>query len=249
LCRRDDTNLITCPTGIYSHAKRLSGNSAGSSVHYSTERYSGRPNITNRIDLGICRWLGGQRAHNRWALKLGSVKPSTRMKLGRGRKNGRQRKLEIREQIRAAIDGSLSYLPDSSPVNSLTPVFFSFPGARRRATSSRKCRIDHYIDGMAKITSVITVRPRRAPPILMCRKCVARANGGKNLKRALKSEIKSRSTSSSQKPARIVMTSCFGICPKHAVVVTSGVSLQRGEYLLVGESGAVSDAVALLLPV
>jgi hypothetical protein len=44
------------------------------------------------------------------------------------------------------------------------------------------------------------------------------------------------------------MTGCFGICPKHAVVVASGSTLQRNEYLLVSSSESASEAMDLLMP-
>jgi hypothetical protein len=45
-----------------------------------------------------------------------------------------------------------------------------------------------------------------------------------------------------------VMTGCFGICPKRAVVVASGSTLQRGEYLLLPDVDSGAEAVALLVP-
>jgi predicted metal-binding protein len=92
------------------------------------------------------------------------------------------------------------------------------------------------------------VRPRRAAPVLICKKCLARSDEGKQLKRSLKSELKRRSDELSRQRPRVVKTSCFGICPKHAVVLASGATLQRGEYVLVGESDSVSEAVAILMP-
>jgi hypothetical protein len=104
---------------------------------------------------------------------------------------------------------------------------------------------------MPKSSSVVIVRPRRASPLLICKKCLARSGEGKKLKRLLKSEVKRRSHPPSLKQpgkrSRVVMASCFGICPKHAVVLTSGAALQRGEYLLVSDSKSVCDAAALLM--
>jgi predicted metal-binding protein len=101
---------------------------------------------------------------------------------------------------------------------------------------------------MAKGSPVVVVRPRRAAPVLICKKCLARSDGGKQLKRALRSEIKQRSRAQSLKRPRVITTGCFGICPKHAVVLANGETLQRGEYVLVGESDSVSEAVAILMP-
>jgi hypothetical protein len=49
------------------------------------------------------------------------------------------------------------------------------------------------------------------------------------LKRALKSELKRRSVARTGKKPRLVMTRCFGIRPKHAVVLASAATLNRGE--------------------
>lgn len=44
------------------------------------------------------------------------------------------------------------------------------------------------------------------------------------------------------------MTSCFGICPKRAVVVASGATLARGECLLLANTSDAEAAAAILLP-
>jgi hypothetical protein len=92
------------------------------------------------------------------------------------------------------------------------------------------------------------VRLRRAAPVLVCKKCLARSDEGKQLKRSLKSELKRRSDALSSKRPRVVKTSCFGICPKHSVILASGATLQRGEYVLVSEVKSESEAVAILMP-
>jgi predicted metal-binding protein len=101
---------------------------------------------------------------------------------------------------------------------------------------------------MAKRPSTLVVRPRRADPVLICKKCLARCDKGKQFKRSLKSELKRRSHAQSLKRPRVITTSCFGICPKRAVVLANGATLQRGEYVLAGDSDSVSDAVAILIP-
>jgi predicted metal-binding protein len=101
---------------------------------------------------------------------------------------------------------------------------------------------------MDKSRPIITIRPRRAAPILVCKKCLARADEGKKFKRALKSEIKRRNGAGPLKPPRVVMTNCLGICPKHAVVLANGTTLQRGEYVLVSDYNAIPDAARLLMP-
>lgn len=101
---------------------------------------------------------------------------------------------------------------------------------------------------MAAKSSIKTARLRRAPPVLVCRKCLKRAGDGRALKRALKSELKHGSRARTIKPPRVVLTNCFGICPKRAVVVASERTLHRGEYLLLDDSEQAADAVAILMP-
>jgi predicted metal-binding protein len=105
---------------------------------------------------------------------------------------------------------------------------------------------------MAKDSSqdsrIVTLRPRRPAPILVCRKCLKRVGEGKQIKRALKSEVKRRSTAQDTKRPRIVLTDCFGICPKRAVVMASGTTLHRGEYLLLAGDDQIEEAAAILMP-
>jgi NADH:ubiquinone oxidoreductase subunit E len=56
------------------------------------------------------------------------------------------------------------------------------------------------------------------------------ANGGK-LRRRLKASLKQRSQKKGR--ARLVLTNCFGICPKGAVVTASAATFARGEFLLI----------------
>jgi predicted metal-binding protein len=100
---------------------------------------------------------------------------------------------------------------------------------------------------MVKDSSLVTLRPRRPEPILICRKCLKRAADGKQIRRALKSEVKRRSAAQAAKRPRIVLTDCFGICPKRAVVLASGATLHRGEYLLLGGRGEIDEAAAILM--
>jgi predicted metal-binding protein len=92
---------------------------------------------------------------------------------------------------------------------------------------------------------VSIVRQRRASPILVCRKCLKRSDEGKAIKRALKAGLKRREETD-VKPARVVSTSCFGLCPKRSVVVASGSSLRKSEYALVSSDKDVADALDLL---
>lgn len=89
--------------------------------------------------------------------------------------------------------------------------------------------------------------------MFVCRKCLKRSDDPKALNKALRKAIKhalkshdSSGHGAGEKPARIVMTSCFGLCPKRAVVVTGGVRAARGEYVLVSAAKDVPSALALL---
>ena len=97
----------------------------------------------------------------------------------------------------------------------------------------------------SKPGSPMVVRPRRAAPVLVCRKCLKRSDEGSDVRRALKSELKAARRDGT-KPAKLVMTGCFGLCPKGAVVVASGASLAKQEYVLVADRDQVPRALALL---
>ena len=101
---------------------------------------------------------------------------------------------------------------------------------------------------MAQKSAIVTIRPRRATPILVCRKCLSRAGGGGKLKSALKKQVKRHSAAQAVKRAKVVVTGCLGICPKHAVTVASAATLQRGEYLLLKDEKQAAAAVAQLMP-
>ncbi len=100
-------------------------------------------------------------------------------------------------------------------------------------------------DDSPKSESPMTVRPRRAAPVLVCRKCLKRSDDGREVRRALKSELKARKRDGS-KPAKLVVSGCFGLCPKKAIVLASGASLARQEYVLVADGDQVPRALALL---
>ena len=104
-----------------------------------------------------------------------------------------------------------------------------------------------YIEPMTS-QSVISARLRRAPPIFVCKKCLGRIDDGKQLRKALKSDSKTRSGTQNVKPPRVVMTSCLGICPKRAVVVASAATLQDGRYLLLSDAEASAQAIETLMP-
>lgn len=88
-------------------------------------------------------------------------------------------------------------------------------------------------------------RAKRGAAVLICRKCLKRVRQGKNLPRALKSELRGLAAEAGAKKPRVVMTSCFGICPKRAVVATDGIHLARGEFLLIDGESVKSAAKAL----
>lgn len=95
------------------------------------------------------------------------------------------------------------------------------------------------------MTDPVVARLRRAPPLLFCKKCLKRAGSGENIRREAKHALKRRRTEAI-KPARLVATGCFGICPKRAVVFASGPSLGKGEYVLVSDQHDVESAFDLL---
>ena len=100
-------------------------------------------------------------------------------------------------------------------------------------------------DKSVKSAKPMIVRPRRAAPVLVCRKCLKRSDEGADVRRALKSLMKA-SRPEGSKAAKLVMTGCFGLCPKQSIVVASGASLQRQEYVLVADRNQVPRALALL---
>jgi hypothetical protein len=65
------------------------------------------------------------------------------------------------------------------------------------------------------------------------------ADGGK-LRRRLKSSLKERSGGQKKKRARLVLTNCFGICPKDAVVTASPATFARGELILIRDCSGES---------
>ncbi|RYE38444.1 MAG: (2Fe-2S) ferredoxin domain-containing protein [Hyphomicrobiales bacterium] len=95
---------------------------------------------------------------------------------------------------------------------------------------------------------LMTIRPRRSSPILLCGKCLRRVGKGKRLQDALSSEIKRSCKRSGQKRPKLLVTKCLGICPKHAVVAASAATLVKGEYLLLRDRDDAAEAVSILMP-
>jgi hypothetical protein len=100
---------------------------------------------------------------------------------------------------------------------------------------------------MVKTASAVTVSSRRQP-VLVCKKCLKRVPDGRNIKRALKSAAKGLEVAQPGRRVRLVPTGCFDICPKRAVVVASGATLNRGEFVLLTEADQAVDVAALLMP-
>ena len=69
------------------------------------------------------------------------------------------------------------------------------------------------------------------------------------LKDVVKGGIKQRYLDSKKKRARLILTNCFGICPKGAVVAASPATFARNEYLLIGNcsENAIEQAITALL--
>ena len=102
---------------------------------------------------------------------------------------------------------------------------------------------------LVMVNSVLpaNARPHRPPPILICKKCLKRATNGRAIKRALKAELKALGRARGVKRPRVVMTDCFGICPKRAVTAASGATLARGEFLLLADDDQAAEAAARLM--
>jgi hypothetical protein len=68
---------------------------------------------------------------------------------------------------------------------------------------------------------------------------------------AQKSELKRNSAAQGTKRPRIVLTNCFGICPKRAVVMASPSTLGRGGFVLLSDSAstAIEDVANVLMSV
>ncbi len=58
----------------------------------------------------------------------------------------------------------------------------------------------------------------------------------------MKSETKRR-VGDWLKPARVIQTGCFGICPKRAVVVTGGSAAGQGDYVLISSASEAAAAI------
>ena len=100
---------------------------------------------------------------------------------------------------------------------------------------------------MPAMTSPMIARSRRASPVLVCQKCLKRCSKGAGIRRELKRELKHRVPAGKKAP-RLVSATCFGLCPKRAVVLASARTLQQDEYMLVSRQRDVAAALERLLP-
>jgi len=93
-----------------------------------------------------------------------------------------------------------------------------------------------------------TLELQRSGPVLVCRKCLKRMAGGGKLRRRLKANLKQRSAGQKKGRARLVLTNCFGICPKDAVVTASAATFARGELLLIRDCSkeSIEQATSIL---
>lgn len=88
---------------------------------------------------------------------------------------------------------------------------------------------------------------RRAAPVFACGRCLARHDKGKKLKTSLKAALKSTSVGQTLKRPRLITTSCFGICPRQAIVLASDRTLRAGRYVVLEKRTDAGRAVAILL--
>jgi hypothetical protein len=91
---------------------------------------------------------------------------------------------------------------------------------------------------MSNKPSLRALKLRQPGPVLVCRKCLKRMAGGGKLRKRLKASLKQRSA------ARLVLTNCFGICPKGAVVAASPATFARDEILLIRDCSEDATAQA-----
>lgn len=83
--------------------------------------------------------------------------------------------------------------------------------------------------------------------MLVCAKCVKKADEGRAIRKALKAHMAETAKASGRRTGKLVATKCMGLCPKQAVTLASGITLSRGELLIVRDAADVRAAVVLLL--
>ena len=79
-------------------------------------------------------------------------------------------------------------------------------------------------------------RLKRRETVFVCGKCLKRHDDGKAMRKALKARAKAVD-------ARVVRTSCLGVCPKGAVAVVTRESLQAGRAFVLSDTGMVDAAL------
>jgi hypothetical protein len=106
-----------------------------------------------------------------------------------------------------------------------------------------------FVDPMSNKPSLRVLDLQRPGPVLVCRKCLKRMAGGGKFRKGLKASLKHRSAREKKRRTRLVLTNCFGICPKGAVVTASAATLARGEFLLIRDwsEQSIEQATAALL--
>jgi hypothetical protein len=127
-------------------------------------------------------------------------------------------------------------------------AFFAVDARCAAAPGDGISNLSPHMQRMKNSFAPMIVKSRRANLVLVCRKCLKRAADGKSVKRGLKAELKGRGAKKSQRP-RLILTNCFGVCPKRAVVTASAHTLRRGEFLLVSDRSSMSDAADALLEI
>ena len=100
---------------------------------------------------------------------------------------------------------------------------------------------------MSDPVSLTVARPKRLPSVLICAKCLKKADDGRRVRKALKAGLAERAKAAGRRPGKLVETKCMGLCPKQAATLASGASLTRGELLVARRAADVPAALDLLL--
>src|SRR3954470_1816769 len=93
---------------------------------------------------------------------------------------------------------------------------------------------------MSKKPSLRALALQRPGPVLICRKCLKRMVDGGKLRRRLKASLEERSGGQKKMRSRLILTNCFGICPRYAVVTASSATFARGELILIQDCSGES---------
>lgn len=104
-----------------------------------------------------------------------------------------------------------------------------------------------YKAAMTKTTTPLVARPKRPPCVLICAKCVKKAENGRAIRKAVKAELSQRAMAAGRRPGKLIETRCMGLCPKRALTLASGATLARGELLVVKGTADVPAALEALL--